>query len=74
MANTIKFEVGRTYGARSACDSDCVFSFKVVKRTDKTVWLEAHGKVKARRVREHFGAECCDPNGRYSMSPVLFAV
>lgn len=71
-----RFEVGRTYSARSICDYDCIFSFTVTKRTEKTVWLkDSSGKLKARRVRLDLydNAECCDPHGRYSMSPVLRA-
>lgn len=70
-----RFEVGKTYTCRSACDHDCIFKFKVVKRTDKTVWLEEHGKIKARRIRisAYDKCEACDPHGVYSMSPVLHA-
>lgn len=70
-----RFEVGKIYSCRSACDHDCIFSFKVVKRTEKTVWLEAYGKVTARRVRisAYDKCEACDPHGIYSMSPVLHA-
>lgn len=73
-----RFEIGAVYGARSICDSDCIFQFTVMKRTDKSVWLkDSGGRVKQRRVRPYqYGdeaAECCDPHGRYSMSPVLVA-
>ncbi len=67
------FEVGATYGTRSACDHDCIFRFTVAKRSAQTVWLNYHGKVKARRVRIVDGQEACDPMGRFSMAPVLFA-
>lgn len=30
------FQVGQSYGSRSACDSDCVFSMEIVSRTEKT--------------------------------------
>jgi hypothetical protein len=73
MTTIAKFEVGNTYTVRSICDYDCVFKFEVVKRTEKTVWLSAHGKIRARRVRIWDGVEACDPHGRYSMSPVLTA-
>jgi len=70
-----RFEVGKTYTCRSLCDYDCIFKFKVVKRTEKTVWLEEHGEVKARRVRisAYDKCEACDPHGVYSMSPTLHA-
>lgn len=73
MTTIAKFEVGHSYACRSFCDSDCIFSFTVVKRTEKTVWLDYHGKVRARRVRISGDAEACDPMGTYSMSPVLVA-
>lgn len=68
-----KFEVGQTYATRSICDYDCVYRFKIVKRTAQTVWIDCHGKVTARRIREWDGSETIDPLGRYSMSPVLTA-
>ena len=70
-----RFEVGKTYYVSSIGDHECVFSFKVVKRSEKTVWLEEYGKVKARRVRisAYDKCEVCDPHGVYSMSPVLHA-
>lgn len=73
MTNT--FQVGQTYVTRSVCDHDCIFSFKVVARTDKTVTLESHSRgVVRRKVRVGLdGVERCDPHGRYSMSPVLSA-
>lgn len=71
---TKQFQVGTTYGARSLCDYDCIFTFTVTKRTDKTVWLKASdGRIKSRRVRIWDGVEACDPQGRYSMSPILTA-
>lgn len=73
MTTIAKFEVGATYSCTSICDSECVFRFTVEKRTEKTVWLNYHGKIRARRVRIHGAAECCDPLGQFSMSPVLFA-
>ncbi len=75
MTTSIKaFEVGRTYGTRSICDYDCIFSFTVERRTAQTVWIaDSSGKVKARRVRVVDGCEAIDPHGRYSMSPVLTA-
>lgn len=69
-----KFLVGRTYGVRSICDYDTVFKFTVVRRTDKTVYFDYHGKVTGRRIRyTDCVVETVDPMGRYSMSPVLTA-
>lgn len=70
-----KFIVGRTYQCRSICDYECIYSFVVVARTDKTVSLKnSDGKVTRRKVRSYYdNSEACDPHGRYSMSPVLTA-
>ncbi len=89
IENKTTFKVGKTYYVRSHGDWDCVYSFKVVRRTLKTVWLEScHSRVtevvdgklvsvqkpQARRV-EHYcgGPESCSPLGRFAMSPVLCA-
>ena len=67
----IKFEVGKTYYTRSFGNWDVVYRFKVVKRTEKTVWLET---FQARRVDRSLGlAERISPLGRYAFSPVLDA-
>lgn len=68
-----QFVVGRSYSVRSICDHDCIFTFEVVGRTEKTVTLKAGQRVNRRKVRQWDGVECCDPHGRYSMSPVLRA-
>lgn len=70
-----KFEPGRTYSCRSICDHNCIFTFEVIARTDKTVTIKgplASGTGR-RKVREWDGVECIDPLGRYSMAPVLRA-
>lgn len=71
----MKFQIGTTYSTRSACDHDCIFSFTVISRTEKTVTIESrHNKVVRRKVRVGAdGVERIDPHGRYSMSPVLSA-
>ena len=65
-----KFEVGKTYETRSICDSDCVFSYKVVSRTAKTVTLD-NGK----RYRPHTyeNREAIYPECKYSMCPTIKA-
>lgn len=30
-----KFEIGKEYFTTSACDSNCIFTIKIIKRTDK---------------------------------------
>jgi len=72
-----KFEVGKTYGVQSVCDSDCVFLFTVVKRTAKTVTITDGHDTWRRGVwtdPEWFGDnEVMRPLGKYSLSPVLVA-
>ena len=72
-----KFEVGKTYGVRSICDSDCIFWFKVVKRTAKTVTITDGRDTWRRGIwmdPEWFGDnEVIRPLGKYSMSPILVA-
>ena len=41
-----KFEVGKRYEMRSACDHDCVWRFKVISRTAMTVQLQEENESK----------------------------
>jgi hypothetical protein len=71
-----RFEIGRSYSCRSICDYDCTFQFVVTKRTEHFVWLrDSGGRIRRRKVSDLMGnnVECCEPHGRYSMSPVLTA-
>ena len=71
-----KFEVGKTYTTRSACDWDCIFSYRIVGRTAKTVTVErANGDLVRRSVSPSWdnAAEICFPTGKYSMAPIITA-
>lgn len=70
------FKVGQKYTTRSACDYDCVFSFEVVKRTEKTVTIVGDLIDSPKRVKIHnfSDAESFLPYGSYSMSPCVSAV
>lgn len=69
-----KFEVGKTYATCSICNSDCWFSYKVIKRTKCTVTLlDDSGNEIRRKVQEYEGAEIVYPEGKYSMCPTLNA-
>jgi len=75
---TIKFEVGTTYYVRSIGDHNCIWRFKVVRRTAASVWVTGvsdhdAGKVERRKVCEYNGAETFSPFGSYSMSPTVHA-
>lgn len=70
-----KFEVGKHYSMHSPCDTECIWTYKVIARTEKTVTLENREGIKKCRVSVSpvFDAESCTPLGRYSMSPILTA-
>ena len=72
------FKVGETYAARSICDSDCVFSATVVRRTAKTVTFGERGRgVYTCRINaglsEFCGCEAVYPHGHFSMCPTFKA-
>lgn len=74
-----KFEINKNYFMRSVCDYDCIWEYKVVERTEKTVTLvqqRTHvnvGKRIVKRVALWEGIETVSPLGKYSMSPILSA-
>lgn len=72
-----KFEVGKEYSMRSACDHNCVWTYTVIGRTDKTVKITDGKETKTckinAKVSEWAGTESIYPLGRYSMAPVLRA-
>lgn len=72
-AEPTRFEVGVSYFCRSACDSNCIWNFRIIRRTASSVWVEVDGKECRRAVRVWSGVEKFEPFGRYSMSPVVSA-
>lgn len=76
---TITFQTGARYSCRSICNHDCIWTFEVLRRTAKTVWLRDvdNGKEVRRRVRTYTSNgetfETCEPLGGYSMSPTIWA-
>ncbi len=65
---TTQFQVGQTYSERSLCDWECIFSFKILARTAKTVTVNVHGNVVRRRIGlDEKGVEHFLPFGSYSM-------
>ena len=78
-----QFKVGKVYQMRSICDYDCIWSYKVISRTDATVVLQQvrNGKPVGDKARfrikknmtEYLKAEAVMPLGTYSMAPVLKA-
>jgi hypothetical protein len=67
-----EFVIGQELSVRSLGDWDCVFRFKVVKRTAKFVTLLYHG-IESKVAIRHWsdGCEYCYPLGTYSMAPAL---
>lgn len=65
-----QFETGTLYTMRSICDHNCVWVYRVVSRTAKTVTL-CTGNL--HRVTTYNGVEQISPLGKYSMSPTLRA-
>lgn len=73
-----KFETGRSYSMRSACDHECVWRYTVKARTAQMITLadEKGREIKCRickQVSEWNKAETVYPLGRYSMAPSLTA-
>ena len=67
-----KFEIGKEYFDTSACDHNCVFTIKIVKRTEKTVTFERNGKTRRAKLFSDERGEYIIPD-RYSMAPVFRA-
>jgi hypothetical protein len=68
------FIVGNTYECHSACDHNCIFTFKVIKRTAKFVTVEdAHGRVKRAGITVWDDVETARPMGTFSMAPIIRA-
>ena len=69
-----QFEVGKTYSTRSICDYECIFSYTVISRTEKTITIQdKHGKIKTCRPYIYENSEQIKPEGSYSMCPILRA-
>lgn len=72
-----KFETGNTYTMSSPCDHNCVWSYKVISRTAKTITLSDGKETKKCRINaaysEYNKTETVFPLGQYSMCPILTA-
>jgi len=79
--NTIKkFEVGKTYTAVAICDSEIIYSGKVVRRTAMTVTFDFGDCRGIRTIRINKkltewknGVEGVYPFGQHSMCPIFYA-
>lgn len=69
-----KFQIGKTYTTRSACDHDCVILVAVIARTEKTITADlGHRGLRTLRIKEVDGVERVKPWGSYSMAPQVSA-
>jgi hypothetical protein len=67
------FEIGKTYATRSICDYDCIFSFKILARTAKTITTNVSGETVRRGLSTWNEIEQFKPFGNYSMCAVISA-
>jgi hypothetical protein len=70
---TTQFQAGHTYCTRSLCDWDTIYSFRILKRTPKSVTVNVCGEVVRRGIQIYDGVEKFEPFGTYSMSPTIWA-
>jgi len=70
-----KFEAGKTYSTSSICDHTCIFSFKIIRRTEKSVWVTGNQIKEPTRkgLYMYNGKENFKPYGTYSMCPIIQA-
>lgn len=74
MTNAItSFEVGKTYFCRSHFDSDRLFQFTILDRTETTVSIVYQGKKVNRKIGIAGSVEFIQAHGQYSLAPVLSA-
>lgn len=69
----VKFEAGKTYFTRSACDHNCIITVTVTGRTEKTIKAMVRGEAKTFRITVWGGVEAIKPWGSYSMAPMVSA-
>ena len=70
----ISFQTGTEYSTRSICDSECVFTVNIIRRTAKSVWIkDMNGETVRRSIQVVDGVEEFFPYGKYSMAPVIKA-
>ncbi len=67
-----QFEIGKTYSSRSICDSNCIYTATIIKRTAKTVVAEIDGHARRCKIHIDSEGEFIIPE-RYSMAPTYRA-
>jgi len=72
MTTELKLKAGSTYYTRSICDHNCIYTAKILKRSEKMVTFKAEHHDRAKRAKIHTmpdGEEFFLPNGQHSMCP-----
>jgi len=69
----VKFEIGKTYATSSICDHNCIYEFKILRRTTKSIWVKVYGEIKRRKITIYENREEFFPFGHYSMCAVINA-
>lgn len=69
-----KFEVGKSYSFRFACNWDRQVVLTIKRRTAKRITFDYLGEEVTKGVSEADDGEICYPLGRYSMCPVISAI
>ena len=68
-----KFKVGCYYVMRSPCDHECIWVYKVISRTAKTITLcdgETTARFRISKASEEFGREAVYPEGHYGITSI----
>jgi len=74
MDTITRFEVGKTYSTRSACDHNCIYRMTVLARTAKTIRVSVLGDgSKTLRPYIYRDVEQVKPFGSYSMCAIIGA-
>ena len=70
---TTPITAGNTLKARSVCDSDCIFTCKIIARKGSFATIVVQGKEKRVKIHADDRGEFVFALGRYSMAPVFRA-
>jgi hypothetical protein len=74
---TKQFEINKIYTTFLATNFDTKLSYRITRRTAKSVWIRdlqcPKEPIRRRAVKVHEGIETIFPEGRYSMAPILSA-
>jgi hypothetical protein len=68
----IKFKIGK-YEKCSIGDSECIFKYEIVRRTEKSVWIkrQMESGIVRRSISVYDNAEAIYPDGKHSFCTIL---